>query len=356
MVASFAASFRVTVLVLATDADVAPPPSVPGADSCQSIEMGSRRRDRYGLIADAVRVALDRDTEGDRALRARLREIGADVVVGLGPWLGIEYRGAFGSVPMVYAFEEDLTQMREIASQSRQGKIFRAIGTWIGGRARAQPDVVISISRWEQRRAERTYPRSRHLVLPFTLPSDEWPVATTTTTGRWVLAAGNFSEDRNAEGLVAVLEELASRPSKSDVRIRIASDAGLHPSLVPFLDHDSVDYAYPAGPLQDHYRQAWAALVPALRVTGQKTTVLQAWSCGCPVVCSSAAAATVGVPEAVASGIDAPAMVDQLLALRNDPPRREAQVRAGFDALAGAFDPAQQDRVLGEVVLGLVAP
>ncbi len=355
MVAMLALDFRVTVLLLATEADAPSSSTIPGVLTCESIVLPTRRSDRWAVIADATRNALGIDGDGDRMLGDCLRRIAPDLVLGLGPWLGVEFRSAFRACPTIYLFEEDLTQMSEIASQSRQGKLFRALATWINARSRAQPDVVVSISRAEQRRARRRYPRSRHLWLPFTLPVEEWPPASSPSTGSRVLVAGNFSEPRNSEGLVAVLDELASRRCGDDVRIRIASDAGLHPSILPFLEGPSVDYAHPAGVLQDRYREAWAALVPALRVTGQKSTILQAWSCGCPVVCSAAAAATVDVPEAVASGIDAAGMVDQLLALRDAPDRRDRLVRAGFEALEGDFDPARQDDVLRETALTLAA-
>jgi glycosyltransferase involved in cell wall biosynthesis len=351
MVAALGAECSVSVLLLGEPGDATPTPAVEAAVSVESMTLPARRNDRAAILGRALRNALGQDNGTDRELRRRIRAIAPDLVVAVGPWLGIEYRGAFRSMPTVYLFEEDLTQMSEIASQSWKGRTFRAVETWINARARWQPEVVVSISRAEQLRAARRYPRSRQLWVPFTLPGDEWPLADARTTGPSVLAVGNFSEPRNSEGLVAVLDELDRRPEGRSVRVRIVSDAGLHPSLLPFLDRPTVEYPSPAGDLRRHYDLAWAALVPALRVTGQKTTILQAWACGCPVVCSSAAAATVQTPDAVASGRDAAEMVDQLLALRDRPERGDRLVAAGFRALAGEFDPARQDRVLTEFAL-----
>ena len=48
-----------------------------------------------------------------------------------------------------------------------------------------------------------------------------------------------------------------------------------------------------------HYWASLATLVPAFDVTGAKTTILQGWATGCPVITSSASAASVGGRDGV---------------------------------------------------------
>jgi len=171
-----------------------------------------------------------------------------------------------------------------------------------------------------------------------------------TGTNSYVLVVGNFNQWRNAEGLLSVAQEIVAQGAESEVRIRLISDRGIHPSLLPFLNSSFLDYRMPGGSLEEGYLHAWGALVPALRVTGMKTTILQAWSYGCPVICSAASASTVDYPSAVAIGRDARAMVQLLRTLNGDRDRKDRLVNAGFNALETTFNPDHQDAQIRQLV------
>jgi len=356
LVNTLADAFDVAVLFLRSNVDEELPPTIPGVTSAGALRTPRRRNTRSSILTEALRNAMGRDVSADRELHAAIQTIDPEVVVAFGPWLNIEYRAAFASRPTIYFAEEDLSQLEENASQSRRGQVLRSIETLISSRARHQPAVVVSISRSEVLRARRRFPRAEHVYLPFTLPRAQWPPVETTSEGEKVLAVGNFLEWRNAEGLVTVLEEIAARAIDPGLRIRVVSDAGIHEALLPFLGGPFLEHAFPGGALQGNYRNAFAALVPALRMTGMKTTILQAWSCGCPVVCSSAAAATVDTPTAVASGADGHEMVERLLALREDRDERDRLVRSGISALRSEFDPDRQDALVRQTIMDLAHP
>ncbi len=102
------------------------------------------------------------------------------------------------------------------------------------------------------------------------------------------------------------------------------------------------------------YRNAWAALVPSLRMSGQKTTVLQAWATGCPVICTVAASRTVDGGDAVLSGADVEGVVDRITELRANPAARVRLARAGLARLKADFDPDEGERRLLDAVDGMV--
>jgi hypothetical protein len=352
MVETIAAKHSVAVLCLRTPGDPVPAPSFDGVEEVLDVTLPEviYTATRSARLRAALRSCGDIESKTDGAIALVALSARPDVVVTVGPWLGAEYRPLFGRFPTMHLFEEDMTRQWEIASQSWQGRLFRRVETWLYGRAKAQPKLVVTISRRETDAAQRRYPRATNLYLPLTLPRDAWPVFATPSEGEVVLVVGNLAQARNSEGLTAVLGEMARRDDAAAIRVRIVSDSGLHPSLQPFVDEPWVEYARPAGFLPDRYREAWAALVPAQRVTGQKTTILQAWTCACPVVCFESSAVTVGVPDAVLAGLDAPQVVDQLVALSRSPATRQALVRAGLAALSLEFDPETEDeRVRGAI-------
>jgi glycosyltransferase involved in cell wall biosynthesis len=164
-----------------------------------------------------------------------------------------------------------------------------------------------------------------------------------------VIAVGNFAEERNARGLADVLAEIERRRLTSLLPVTVVSGAGLDPLLEPFVTRSWVT-ATSAARLHELYRQAAVALVPARRLTGMKTTILQAWSCGVAVVCSDESAATVGAPDALLAGDDAAAMVDALTRAVGDAGLRRRLVEAGFDTLARDFDPAEEERSLQRII------
>jgi hypothetical protein len=352
MVETIITKHHVALLCLRTPADTSPTPEFRGVEEVFEVTLPEvvYTSTRGARLRSALRSSRDRESTTDCAIAAAATRARPDVVVTVGPWLGAEYRALFARFPTMHLFEEDVSRMAEIASQSRRGRLFRAIETSLYGRANAQPELVVTIGRHEFDVAARRYPQAEHLYLPLTLPRDAWPVFTTPSEGESVLVVGKFAQARNSEGLTAVLDEMARRSDAPGIRVRIVSDSGLHPSLQPFIDAPWIEHVRPAGSLPKRYREAWAALVPALRVIGQKTTILQAWTCACPVVCSDASAASMERPDAVLAGRNASQIVDHLVSLAHSPDTRERLVRAGLTALSTTFNPdTETERVLRAV-------
>ena len=349
MLATIAREIEVSLLCLRSPTDASPPPALEGVSSYSELAL---TRVVYASSRVArLRSALGGESQDDRALAAAAAALAPDVALTIGPFLGPEYRPLFRRFPSLHVFEEDLSQMHEIASQSLKGRAFRRLEVWLHGRSRAQPRIVVSISPRECEAARRRYPRARHVYLPFTLDPASWPRFTDASAGEALLIAGNLVEQRNAEAAAAVLAELERRRADLQVPVVLVCDAGLDPAPAAFLERDWVELRSGAGPLWRHYRAAWAALVPAFRVTGQKTTILQAWACGCPVIASRAAAQSVAAPDgALLAGSGAREIVDAIELLA-----RRAQLRAelaagGFAALASGFDPARAEATLRDLI------
>jgi glycosyltransferase involved in cell wall biosynthesis len=352
MVETIAVRHSVALLCIRPPRDESPTPSFAEVNDVYEVALPHIifTSSRTARIASALRGARGIESTTDRAIVQVAVETRADVVVTVGPWLGPEYCALFRALPTMHLFEEDVRRDWELGSHSWRGRLFRRVEAWLYGRARAQPEIVVTISRREARPARRWYPRAKQLYMPLTLSRAAWPVFADPSDGDSVLVVGNLGHERNSEGLAAVLEEMARRPDASGIRIRIVSGSGLHPSLQPFIDAPWVEYEGAVGSLVECYRDAWASLVPAVRVTGQKTTILQAWACACPVVCFDAAAAPMETPGALLTGRTAAEVVDRLVSLSEDRAMRQQLVRAGLAALSSEFNPdTEGERVLAAI-------
>jgi glycosyltransferase involved in cell wall biosynthesis len=199
----------------------------------------------------------------------------------------------------------------------------------------------VYIGEREATAAQAKFPRSQAVLLPLTLTQSEWPTASECSNGETVIVAGNLAQARNAEGLAEVLGELERRGSRGALPFVLVSDAGLHDSLSPFLAHEWVRHAQPGENLYDRYRQSRIALVPGTRATGLKTTILQAWATGCPVLAHEASAQTVGAAgqDALVKGANASQLADALHELFRNSARREQLAASGFAQLAHRFNP-----------------
>jgi glycosyltransferase involved in cell wall biosynthesis len=343
LVASLAKVHEVTVLLLGEDDD-------HGADRIRGVHRHlwaprpAPSTNRWIRLLNGARDAVNVRTPAERRLGDVAASVGADVAITVGPWLQNEYRPVWDRYHSLHLYEEELSRMVELAPQSRRAQQLRRVEWWLHSRARAQPITVAAISPPEVRLAHTRYPGSRVSYLPFTLDPVLWPPSKSTSRGDVVLVVGNLTEERNAAGLLDVLDELQRRDgSGHPLAIHIVSGPGVHASLEPYLELSWVTHERATRPMHEIYREAWAALVPARRVTGQKTTILQAWACGVPVVSSRECADTVAADDAVAIGADAAELVDRLLELRDRPAERQRLAEAGHRALAADFDPAAQE-------------
>jgi glycosyltransferase involved in cell wall biosynthesis len=351
MVRELARDYDVEMLVIRNSKRDGSVPVVDGVGHVRLVSMAPRPVARSARLCAVALAMLGRESSAEATLAAAAEEGCPDFVLTIGPWLGIEYRPLWRRFPAVHLFEEDLTQMVEVASQSRQARALRAVERRGYALTSAQPDTVVSISRPEVSRARAIYPRSNHTLLPFTLDPASWPEFQTGSIGTSVLAVGNFAEDRNAEGLAALFEELSSRPGRRlSEKVKIVSGPGVHDILVPFSDQFLVCSAESPEELVDRYRCALAAVVPSRRMTGIKTTVLQAWSCGVPVVCSAEAARSIGSTSGLLVGRSPSEMADHLLRIETDRVLRERLVAAGYQTLRADFDASQEVVVLSALL------
>jgi glycosyltransferase involved in cell wall biosynthesis len=165
---------------------------------------------------------------------------------------------------------------------------------------------------------------------------------------------GQFAEERNAEGLAMVL---AAMPAEHPARLTLVSGAGVHPCLGPFVDRGALRLRSGNGDAYPLYRSARATLVPARRVTGVKTTLLQAWAAGCPSVCFTASARSIG-PFARGATIAVGGAADAAEALRRlheDEALRRQLVSSATDVLREHFDPAARTTALHDLIRAVSA-
>lgn len=308
---------------------------------------------RRSRMAYLVRLIARRDSwaSEQHELLASVARADPDVVVTLGPWLEDVYSPLFARYPTVHLFEEDLTRMHEIAPQSARARAFRRLNTFVKARGLSQPRAAVVISEAELAGVRRRYPAARPVTLPYVMPSGAWPLADTPSGGDVVLVVGTLKEERHAVGLAEALQALVGK-RPPDLRVRLISGAGLHPSLRPYLDLEWVEAAGHVDELRPHYRAARMVLVPAKRATGMKTTILQGWVSGCPVVAYAGSAATLAThAHAMLVAEDGAGIARHIAAAWDDAALRERLVRSGREVMATSFD---AERVV-DAFLGLVA-
>lgn len=331
-------SLDVHLLVVRQESDPADLPN-PTLASIPLLEvhMPARRHSRSRVL-----LGWSPEPGFSEQVATHLALIDPDAVVTLGPWLDEEYAAAFERYPTVHVFEEDLTQMRELFSQSLQGRALRRVGHIVRRLRVPIPNSVVVISQAELHRARRRYgSKPTYTVVPQTL-DETWTPSDVRSQGNDLLCLGVLSELRNAEALMPFIRTLAARELPSELQLRLVSATGLHPLLadallLPWIHHDStVEEPVRA------YRNARMALVPAARATGVKATILQAWSSGCPVAALEGSAKTVGArhQSAMLVGETPERLVDLVLGAWSKPDLLDDLVRGGREAMSSDFDDA----------------
>ena len=248
----------------------------------------------------SIRLVLGRPRRPADELRDELRRLAGesepDAVVTFGPWLDEELSPLFGSWPCVHVFDEELSRMPDLAPQTTKARALRRAELVVRRHRLAVPDTVVVISEQEVGYARRRYGSSPAVVVvPQTLPQPQWRPYSDRSAGDSVIAIGNFSEPRNADGLVDFIRVLGARVDlPAELSLVIISGTGFAAGLaVAAASHSWVKLVEGSRDPVTQYRCSRLALVPAGRATGFKATILQAWLCGTPVVASTASAATV---------------------------------------------------------------
>ena len=259
------------------------------------------RRDR-ALRASRRIVGVDPAPTWHQALRRQLEAWGADVVIAVGHPLDVELHAATSPViPTVSFVEEDHRPLPE-HRRSAAGDALRSYEELARRRSAAPPQVSVVISSHELAWGRARHPRAEVVVVPHRIDTDTWAETTEPAPGAGpldVLVVGAIETERNAEGLHAIACELSGRSDRPDqLRLCVVSQQRPHPMLDQ-LDPHLFCYLGAIEDVRPWYRAAAMALVPAFTVTGAKTTILQAWATGCPVVATTPAAEATGATHGV---------------------------------------------------------
>lgn len=295
----------------------------------------SRRR----RLLDAVHAGRDANIDPwECDLAGAAASLDPQAVITLGPWLSREYRALHERYRSVHLFEEDLSRMRELAPQSPQAQVLRRLLVTFESRSTRQPIAACYLARQEEHGVRRRHPTAEAVYLPYTLDPQSWPIAPGPVSGSGVVVVGNLSQFRNAEGLAEMLEIVSGLAHHPLHGVRVVSDAGLHPCLKSHVRSGLLRHLH-GHDVATCYQSAAIALVPAKRLTGLKTTVLQAWAMGCPVVGFSATAHSVGATAtSMRSGDTAAQVLGHIEDLMQFPQQRTESALAGFDMLRDHFE------------------
>ena len=295
----------------------------------------SRRR----RLLDAVHAGRDANIDPwECDLAGAAASLDPQAVITLGPWLSREYRALHERYRSVHLFEEDLSRMRELAPQSPQAQVLRRLLVTFESRSTRQPIAACYLARQEEHGVRRRHPTAEAVYLPYTLDPQSWPIAPGPVSGSGVVVVGNLSQFRNAEGLAEMLEIVSGLAHHPLHGVRVVSDAGLHPCLKSHVRSGLLRHLH-GHDVATCYQSAAIALVPAKRLTGLKTTVLQAWAMGCPVVGFSATSHSVGATAtSMRSGDTAAQVLGHIEDLMQFPQQRTESALAGFDMLRNHFD------------------
>ena len=331
--------FTVSLLGLRRETDRASIAERWGRLPYSEVSISDARSSRAQRLASAWRVGRNRDIDNEHeAIQAAARLHDPDAIVTVGPWLSRAYRPLHAMRPSVHLFEEDLSQMIELAPQSRQARALRRVEIFLASRSRRQPGTICYIARSEEQAARRRYPLAKAVYLPYTLDQHQWPTAPSPVAGTGAIVVGNMSQLRKAQGLADLCSLVADRSEHPLWGTLVLSDSGLHPCLEPFVASGMLVPTAGAD-LAAGYRAAALAIVPAQRLSGLKTTVLQAWTMGCPVVGYTASANSVGADQSCMRFGKSPLeLLDQLDELFASPSERHALAMGGFARLRSSYD------------------
>ena len=282
---------------------------------------GTRRqrfkRDMLDLVAPRRTLAHDRYLEG------LIEDVGPDVVIMLVAANPEIVRNTSHRYPTILFAEEDFSRSWDVMSANPgMTSQFRVGATRaIVRRAWPRPDAVIVISDTERAWVQKVYPAARTATMPLFVDETFWfarqgPLDTSVD----IFAIGEYNDARNAIGMRRFLDALASGSGPGTPKVHLASRHAVHPVLRNVEDDRLEVLGYVRDP-RSFYETARLCVVPSLSVSGAKNQVLQGWACGCPVVASWQAAASVQAVNDVdvLSGRDARALAECAnRALRDD--------------------------------------
>lgn len=266
--------------------------------------------------------------EADRILDAWQPDV---VVAPAHPfWLTVSQIGL--RHPLVLMAEEDFRSSSDYPSRTKLGRLLQRLEYAAVSRSTPAPACVVVISENETQWAGKQFGRSRICVVPHCLDETYWRPSDREPERRDVFCCGHMGQLRNARGLSAITRALSGDAAELDgARIMIAS-AWPWNTEVPAPPHMVATFLGEVDDPRAHYWASLATLVPAFEVTGAKTTILQGWATGCPVITSSASAASVGGRDGVdvVAGDDADAVAAAVVRVLGDADLRGALAANGL--------------------------
>jgi len=270
-----------------------------------------------------------------------------EVVLLNGGYFWTLYRGISDPYPTVSFVEEDFWASRMGRGLPVHQRWFVRLDDFIAKRVYRSPDCVVAISPNEFRWLQQTFPRSRHRVIPLSIDVEYWsaPVSSPVKGDVFTIAGLEPRRGQDDDFTQIISETFRLRP-KNPFVIRLAGVIPPDPSGAPRrIEIPGVEFLGAVTDPRPFYAGASIILVPAFQVTGVKTTILQAWVAGRPVVTTSAAANSVGGTHGVnllAGGT--PAEVAQLVVdLLDDQEMQERLIEGGRKRFWDSFSPGIVD-------------
>lgn len=288
-----------------------------------------------------------------RAVQGEVERHRPDVVILHLPYLAHLARRFDRLLPVVFLLEEAWERIHNTVPTSLAGRVGNGLDLWrvprlyrwIGERAA----TVGVISEAERMHFSRFMERDRIVVYPHGVDTDRF-APTSNCRDIDVLIVGDMRQERNLAPVMDLLE--------------VADEDGrrwwiVGPTRAPNpSQHGNVTWTGMVDAVEPFYARARVAAVPTRDGTGVKGTLLQAWSCGVPVVASPFAARSVGATAGLDVLVgDAPGeMRRQIAAVLSDDGLHAALARQGrrralerdVRSLSGAFADHVVDVVVGK--------
>jgi glycosyltransferase involved in cell wall biosynthesis len=293
----------------------------------------------------------------ERRFREELSDLAPDLVVSPA-YMGLGCTRSFTSAaPSLVLLEENVLRTPEHMTKSRIARAKSALRNALERSWAAPPSIAVVINGREVPWARRILPRSRFAVIPLTIDFSYWEEDVEPRDTRIdVLCVNAMSERRNADGLAAIVRELKRLMRGDAPTIHLVSAYEPHAVLAGAIDGGDVKFLGTVDDVRPLYRAASCCLVPSFVAPGTKTTILQGWATGCPVVTTTDAAGSVGCRhgQALLAG-STPADVATMVAMMcRDEQIRRALAEAGHARLMSHHGSAVVSRRIDDVVaLGL---
>ncbi len=199
------------------------------------------------------------------------------------------------------------------------------------------PSSVVLVNDAERAWATTRFPRSHVQTIPVTVDISYWstPIEDRTIEQSLAFFAGTLAFEGNARGVAEVARELSARIGSNPPPLVVASASKPHSLVMNEIGAGSIRFLGTVSDVRPHYRSASVCVIPSFDVPGTKSTVLQAWAAGVPVVASREVARSVACEpgDGIEAGSDASEIADLVLAVAGDSDRRARLVRRGREQL-----------------------